>query len=134
MAEIDAFDPRFQTAALFYLRPDPLYEVEKPYFMNIPVHDMQGLRQTNVSYTLRTSNFTDIRGHESIFSLDRQGFAVGNLKTSLQYQDFEDSSKIVTKYYDEVCDFLKRSTGACDVLPFDYQVSRRDVMNIISLS
>jgi hypothetical protein len=122
MAEIDAFHPNLRRAPLFYLRPQSLYEVEKPYFMNIPVHNMEGLKQTNVSYTMRTANFTDIRGYESLFSVDKHGFAIGDLKTNLQYENFDDPTKITTTYYEEVCDFLKQNLGASDVLPFDYQV------------
>lgn len=126
MTEIDPHIPGPLKAPVFYIRPDPLYEAEKPYFMNIPVTYMKGLKQTNVSYTMRMVSFHDIRGNESHYTVDKQGFALGNMRTSLAYEDFEDPKKITTVYFQEVRNFLKKSLGASYVLPWDYQVRRRN--------
>lgn len=126
-AEIDVFNPMEKISTLFYIRPEPLLQVEKPYFMNVPTKNMEGLAQSNVSYTRKLVTFTDIRGHEALFSLDKQGFEVGTLETTLQYHDFEDPVAITTTYYSEVRDFLKSITGCSDVLAWDYQVSFQKV-------
>ncbi|KAK2747760.1 hypothetical protein FQN57_001790 [Myotisia sp. PD_48] len=47
---------------LLYIRPDPLYETEKPYFMDMPVTHMKSLKQTNAAYTMRMATLQDIRG------------------------------------------------------------------------
>ena len=44
------------------------------------------------------------------------------MRTTLAYEDFEDSKKITTVYLEEVRNFLKKSLGASYVLPRDYQV------------
>ncbi|KAK4201352.1 putative Aspirochlorine biosynthesis protein N, partial [Triangularia verruculosa] len=119
---------RCYQASVFYMKPDPLYDKEKPYFMNIPIDPawMPKLRQTNVSYTRRTIDAADIRGHERLFSLDKHGFRLENFHTSLEYNEFANTDLVVTRYYQEVQVFLKQYTGATEVLPFDFQVRRKD--------
>ncbi len=69
--ELDRTNPFRYNASIFYMKPAPLYDVEKPYFMNVPVDPswIPTLRQTNVSYTRKTVAVSDIRRHENIFSL-----------------------------------------------------------------
>lgn len=57
MAEINPYISDSRKAPVFYIRPQPLYDVEKPYFMNIPVTHMKGLKLTNFSYTMRMMSF-----------------------------------------------------------------------------
>ncbi|KAI6091686.1 hypothetical protein F4821DRAFT_226661 [Hypoxylon rubiginosum] len=127
-AEIDKYNPQEHISSIFYMCPldRSFYENEKPYFMNIPVHNMPGLKQTNVNYSRRRVAITDIRGHEDLFTLDKTGFAVAKFETSLKHSDFQDPHAIVSQYYDEVKRFLQENTDCCFVLPFDYQVRRKD--------
>ncbi len=122
IAEIDQFNPSEHRSMVFYIRPEPLFEKEKPYFMNVPVKHMEGLEQSNVCYARKNVAFTNIRGHESLFSLDKTGFEVGTLKTALTYEDFNDPIAITTTHYDEIKNFLMEKTGGSFVVPFDYQV------------
>ncbi|KAK0732131.1 hypothetical protein B0H67DRAFT_679620 [Lasiosphaeris hirsuta] len=121
--ELDGFSPPLYRASIFYMKPSPQYDVEKPYFMNIPVDPAWlGMKQTNVSYTRKTVAVADIRGHQHLFSLDVSGFQLGYLQSEIPYEGFADSDMIVSRFYDEVKSFLMRETGAADVLPFDFQV------------
>ena len=126
--DIDDASPLRYNASIFYTKPGPLYDNEKPYFMNIPLDSSwtPKLKQTNVSYTRKTVAVTDIRGHENTFNLDRHGCQLGRLATQLSYDDFASTEAIISRYYEEVKAFLKNSTGAVDVLPFDFQVRRKD--------
>ena len=122
--ELDHFDPPIYEASIFYMKPTRQYEVEKPYFMNIPIDPTwaPNIKQTNVSYTRKTVAVSDIRGHEDIFSLDKNGFQIGHLRSRMLYHDFGTSEAIVSRYYKEVVAFLIQYTGACEVVPFDFQV------------
>ncbi|KAJ2985968.1 hypothetical protein NUW58_g1594 [Xylaria curta] len=126
--ELDRLKPSIYNASIFYMKPDPQYETEKPYFFNIPVESswLPKVKQTNVCYTRRTVAITDIRGHQDYFMLDRHGFQIGIFRTGLPYDDFASTDTIVSRYYEEVKHFLKQNTGAVDVLPFDFQVRRKD--------
>lgn len=77
---------------LYYIRPQPLYKEGKPYPMKMLAHNMKGLAQTNVSYTMSLANFTDITSYKSFFSVHKHGFAVGDLKTNMDYESFSDPS------------------------------------------
>ncbi|KAF4119670.1 hypothetical protein GMORB2_4579 [Geosmithia morbida] len=128
--DLDGLDPpqSVRHASVFYMKPDVERSVDKPYFLNIPVDDswMPMVKQTNVVYTRRQIAVTDIRGHESHFRLDTHGFQLAPLMTSLPYDDFSATDAIVSRYYGEVREFLMRELGASQVLPFDFQVRRRD--------
>lgn len=125
-AEIDGFSPPRRDGSIYYISPEKLYQTEKPYFMNVPVQDMPGLQQTNVKHTGRVVPVTDIRGHEDLFSLDKTGFQIVHHHTNMNYPDFENPDAIVGEFYNEVCDVIRSATGAVEVLPFDYQIRRRD--------
>ena len=122
-AEIDKFNPIEHISTVFYIRPEPLFKTEKPYFMNVPVKHMSGLAESNVCYTRKLVSITNIRGYENLFSLDKTGFEIGTLKTSLAYEDFDSPTAITTTYYAEIKQFLMERTGGSFVLPFDYQAS-----------
>lgn len=126
--EIDDVEPCRYQSSIFYTKQNPVYEKENPYFMNIPIDPswVPKLKQTNVSYTRKVVSVTDIRGHPELFSLDRQGFQLGTLQTALAYDSFADTATIVSRFYEEVKVFLEKHTGAVEVLPFDFQVRRKD--------
>ena len=121
-AEKDAREPKKQVSQMFYLAPLPIYKTEKPFFLNIPVHRIEGARQTNVTHIARNITFMDIRGHEASFSLDTSGFETCEMSTKLSYDDFLDPQIIQQVYFEEIAQVLKNTTGAEEVLLWDYQV------------
>lgn len=120
----DNLDLPLHYSTIFYMKRDPRYDNEKPYFFNIPVDAswLSTVQQTNVCYTRKKIAISDIRGHENMFSLDTYGFQLGKLVTGLSYDDFAVTDLVVSRYYEEVRNYIKRHTGAVDVLPFDFQV------------
>ncbi|KAM5354322.1 hypothetical protein ACJ41O_000971 [Fusarium nematophilum] len=126
--EIDHFNPSHYTTSVFYLGHNPTYETEKPYFFNIPADPAWSpkVQQTNVKYTRKRIAITNLRGHEDFFSLDKHGFQLGAFKSTVSYDEFSHMDTIASRFYPEVKQFLKAYTGATEVLPFDFQIRRRD--------
>ncbi|RVD81167.1 uncharacterized protein DFL_009042 [Arthrobotrys flagrans] len=126
---IDQSNPKTQISYMFYLKPLQVYEKEKPFFLNIPVHQIENARQTNVLHTLRGLLLTDLRNNEEHFSLDTSGFQVTNFHTKMQYHDFEDPRKIMDIYYKETSECIADAIGrekVHSIIPWDYQVRRRN--------
>ncbi|KAK7918290.1 hypothetical protein PG985_010164 [Apiospora marii] len=126
--DIDDTELQVYGSSIFYMKPDKRYDTEKPYFFNIPVSESWAhkVKQTNVGYTRTRIAISNIRGHEDHFSLDKHGFQLGQITTGLAYDDFAMTETVVSRFYEEVKLFLKQNTGAIDVLPFDFQVRRKD--------
>jgi hypothetical protein len=125
--DLDPLHPALLRSTVYYLSNDPIFQREKPYFMNVPVDPKWApqVKQTNVCYTQKVVDITDIRGHEEHFALDQQGFALRTLESALAYEDFESTDMITTRFYNEVKNFILAETKAAEVLPFDFQVSSR---------
>ena len=65
----------------------------------------------------------DIRGQESSFSLDKNGFAVMQLKEpGMTYEDFRDDAKLKSVYLKAVAKELQIYLGASRVQIFDVLV------------
>ena len=60
----------------------------------------------------------DIRGHESDYNLDRDGFEV--VKLHMEAPQAYEREAIEGAYYDYVCDLVKRELGASKVIAFDH--------------
>ncbi|RMZ81868.1 hypothetical protein DV738_g2074, partial [Chaetothyriales sp. CBS 135597] len=95
----------------------PYYFVEKP---------SDGTPQQNFGVNNVTVSLTDIRGHESDFSLDRDAFQVlQNVESKMTYEDWEDDAKVKSIYYPEVeKTLLDNVPGAHKITLFDYTIRR----------
>lgn len=57
---------------LTFLKPDPIYDEEKPYFIeSLPP---KGVRQTNIQYDRVNTILRNARGHEEDFHLETHAF------------------------------------------------------------
>lgn len=54
------------------------------------------------------------------FSIDKEGFALSKLST--EFNNWEDEDTVRSKFYPEVVEFLKKTTGAKRVLVFDHTI------------
>jgi len=88
----------------------------EPAFAYAYSHDPQ----KNTLESVHPHRVHDIRGHESEFSLDKQGFQFHRHTSAMT--DFSDQDKIKAEYYPEVENLLKSVTGAHRVVVFDHQV------------
>ncbi|KAK5727134.1 hypothetical protein LTR15_003026 [Elasticomyces elasticus] len=68
----------------------------------------------------------DIRGHESDFSLDKQGFQFANHGTEVKGEQFEDEEIVKSIYYQECAELVMEKTGASRVVPISYIVRRQN--------
>lgn len=120
-AEIDQFNPSQLVSLIFYTERLPLYEKEKPFFLNFPPSG-PGQRQSNVVYCRREVPITDVRGHEELFALDTTGFQYKHFETSVAYESFASPATIEGTFLKEVEAFLTTELNADYVLAWDYQV------------
>jgi len=65
----------------------------------------------------------DIRGRESLFNLDTQGFQLTRHPTSMLNDDFEVDRVIRANYYPEIIKLITETLGATQVFPFEHTVS-----------
>jgi len=64
----------------------------------------------------------DIRGHESDFTLDKNGFQI--VQSNTLEREFKDDEQIKDGYYKEIEALLKKVTGAHKVVIFDHTIRR----------
>jgi hypothetical protein len=102
------------TAELHYLTRT----AEKPtrYVMDPP----SGVPGWNGIDDPHTVLIRDARGHESEFTLDRNGFTL--IKAPTAVRDFYDPDEIKSVYYTEVERLLRNTLGASRVVVFDHNV------------
>ena len=111
-------EPRHERRKLMYLQWDELFRKEKPYQIvseNIP--EVQHLAKQNIRMAEGPEELiTDIRGNESAFSLDENGFQIyeHNFPT-IDYQKLEDVEQI---YKPELERLLRRNVLGVDKVEF----------------
>ena len=92
---------------------------EKLFSINTSVNHPPGARQSNVEYGyMENVRVTDVRGRESQFSLDVNGFEVVQQPILYAYSDFEDTSAITWTYVKYVENWMKEYFQAEEVLSF----------------
>jgi hypothetical protein len=62
----------------------------------------------------------NIRGKESLYTLDSAGFQYLTRPTKLAASDFDDEKKVKGDYYTESVELIKEVTGASRVVLFDH--------------
>jgi hypothetical protein len=110
-------------ASFYFLPKDPLWEKEKPYTLKFqPAEKFPGTNGARVE--VKEILVEDIRGRESSFSMDKNGFAVMKLENlGMTYDDFHDDSKVESVYLKNLAGGLKAFLGAKRVQIFDFVVS-----------
>jgi len=108
-----------------YLKWKSLYHHEKPFNIFLdPPKDAKDQRTTNLTYEDRETYFRDVRGHESSFSLDGNGFIFR--RYSLTFDNFEDPKAVETEYLPEVERIIKQEVeGADKIFIFDWRVMKQ---------
>lgn len=112
-------------ASFGFLKWSDLYLKEKPFqvYIDIP-KDAPDQRRHNlnfeedIEYTVHS-----VRGRETQYTLDENGFAYVKHKSSMTAQDFQDEHTVVQRYYEELEELLKRHMDGVDqVCIFDWRV------------
>ena len=91
---------------IWYLADNPLFETEKPFYSNIPF-DHPDSRQTNLDSDSHDVDVADIRGFESKFDLEEDGFQIVRNEHPLNYDCFVDPYWIQEHYYPVVEGWLR---------------------------
>ena len=99
------------SATLSFIARDVLHETEKPYELEYEPPD--GIEKSN--YTIEQIDgvqLHDIRPWKGNLSLDREGFIVSDLHSSLHNEEFWDEQKLKTVFAEELRSHLIRILGA----------------------
>ena len=109
-------------ASLTFLKPLPLYDTEKPYFLVMPGSvDSSAFRKTNLEYSTKEGvTIEDVRDRGlSSFDLEEDGFQFLNYepKTLLG----KDNENIET-YCQEITELVSREYNAAHAVCYDYRV------------
>jgi hypothetical protein len=78
----------------------------------------------NCRYVPRSVWISDARAADVSPIVSREGYELRNAPTSVH--DFEDEGTVRGRYYPEVIELAKHSTGASEAYVFDHQVRRRE--------
>ena len=117
-------EPSNEQAVLNYLNWQDVYAKEKPFqlFSVLPSSSLDGERTTNLVFKEGQVEFIrDVRGEESSYSLNDQGFAFRVYPTGLR--DFSVRGNIENVYLSEMEDLLKREVEGVDkIYFFDWRV------------
>lgn len=117
-------EPSDEQAVLNYLDWQDVYAREKPFqlFSVIANSILAGERSTNLVFKEGQVEFIrDVRGEESLYTLNDQGFAFRVYPTCLR--DFSVRENIENVYLSEMEDLLKRDLESVDkVYFFDWRV------------
>lgn len=112
--------PEFR-APLAFLKDDPLYSTEKPYYCSIDLPPHQEHLRSNMKTDVRTIALQDIRGHEDELELERDGFQY-ILCPSDMLPDGSDTDA-EGEYINNVVEILKNRFGGKMCFCYDIRVS-----------
>ena len=117
-------EPANEQAVLNYLEWQDFYAKEKPFqlFSVVPNSGLAGEMTTNLVFKEGQIEFIrDVRGEESLYLLDTQGFAFSVYPTCVP--DFSVRENIENVYLSEMEELLKREVENVDkVYFFDWRV------------
>ena len=85
---------------IYHLQELPRYMSEKPYTMRYVPEG--GTAVSNVLREKHKLLVKDIRGSEHEYTLDRNGFTISQLRTSLDYVTFDGQDAIEKNYFPEL--------------------------------
>ena len=118
--------PLDEKAILLYLKWQELYKTEKPYQLfsaiaeqQLPIQGATNLEWTNGDI----ETIHDVRGIESQFTLDKNGF--GFCSTSTNVRNFSSTAQIEKTYLPEVENILRREVEGVDQIHlFDWRIRK----------
>ncbi|KAL2867768.1 uncharacterized protein BJX67DRAFT_380708 [Aspergillus lucknowensis] len=124
---ISEFNPFRTTSLVQFFKDKPGHEAEKAYALRVPVAPESGV-QSNFEGAWSQIMLTDARGHEDLFTLDRDGFAwfthVSEHATLRPRPGFgfgfDAHAFDVVAYMREMADYLVQSLGATECFIYDY--------------
>ena len=110
----DVSDPLI--ADIYYLKPDPLYDTEKPY--EIASAPPPGIKKTNIMNTPFKTPIMNARGKEEQFKLYTSGFEWARQTVCLDVSNEEG----LDRYLADMEAFIGQHLNASKVIAYDYVV------------
>lgn len=110
------------TTTLTFIKPLPLYDMEKPYFLKIPVNDVsQSFRKTNLEYITRDGVAIEDARERGLdtFSLEDNGFQFLNYETK---SSLDGKKPDIEDYCREITELVSREYNATHAICYDYRV------------
>jgi hypothetical protein len=123
MQDLSVLDDWPKTLASFsFIENLPLYDHEKPYYLNCDLPAEQEQFRTNLRYVkVDQIPVSDVRGCEQILSLEEHGIEVAKFRPdTLLTAPWAELP--IEPYLREVAQWLKSKLGAHSVLPYNYKV------------
>jgi hypothetical protein len=108
------------TSSLSFLKDDPIYDEEKPYYCAGPLEPQQEMYRTNLTYFPTTIPFYDLRGFESQPDLEKNGFAFIRFPSEIAFDGNDNES--VREYMLETTALLKEKLAAEKCYCYSYRV------------
>ncbi|KAI0448369.1 hypothetical protein F5B21DRAFT_497736 [Xylaria acuta] len=100
--------PDFKTT-IPYLKRDPLYKKIKPFSASFRVENVTEEQSSNHMFEYKPAVVHDVRGHESDFDLDTNGFCFMKQSTFLTSEKANNIAEHQEQYFDEIAEFLYRA-------------------------
>jgi len=114
-------DQRLVSAEMKYFTPPA--DGSKPW-TNINTDESSGERPRNYEYKSFDTRVENIRGQESQYTLDENGFQFFASPSVVKDDDYDNDELVKNKYYTEQAELLKKLTGASEVVVFDHTIRR----------
>ncbi|GAB7348199.1 hypothetical protein MBLNU459_g6203t1 [Dothideomycetes sp. NU459] len=111
------------TTGVYFLKKNSLYDEEKPYSLRFT--PPTGFPRSNISLEFHDITVQDARPFKDELSLEKNGYAIMDLHTEMNYDDFDDETKIKEVYLSEVSNVLRKYLGATSVQIFEHTVRKR---------
>ena len=114
-------------SSLRFIKPLRLYESEKPFLCEFDVKHISGAQQTNIECdTLQVSiQIQDVRGLESKFTVERNGFEILQHESAIGLSDIAFSAETRQQYLKETERIIKDRFNAYLVSAFGCEVQFR---------
>jgi len=110
--------------SLYFADLGNVNEAEKPFVIHgyVPPHGIPAF-----NYGCEVVDDIKIRNlRTSDINYNRNGFTFFDLKSSMKYEDFNDSDKITKTYLPEIGNRILDATGGRKVVVFEWMIRRRD--------
>lgn len=126
--------PQDVRTELHYLKPDPKWDIEKPYTLFADVSNIAGASPTNIiKQAAKDVLVHDVRSNPEVLSLQNDGFEVVPLALECKPEDFLDENWVQSVYYPFACEMVKKKTGAREVRAYQHKVRTSPVASLSSL-
>lgn len=107
--------------AMHFLKRSKVYDTEKPYYFSGALEEDQIHLRTNLDYDIHHGiNVRDLRGSESLLTLEKHGFELFEHEPKVNLIDPDEEH--VKSYLEDLAKTVRDRLNAEDVLAYSYRV------------